>query len=165
MATDETNKGAQPDHPILPTLANAGGVIAAMARQITAELRQDDDDESAQSALAAELERWWHDQAQVEIEQVVPKAIEYGGVGSAVDLVWMGQEIAGMLGRRVDDQEATELGIWVYILGKVARWKAAILEGRRVSDDTLHDISVYCRMAQRNRAVGGWPYPNQERTE
>jgi hypothetical protein len=58
----------------------------------------------------------------------------------------------------VNDEEATEIGIYFYELGKIARWTAAIREGRRVSDDTLHDAGIYIKMAQRNRAVGGWPF-------
>lgn len=159
MASDQTSIGAESRDLLSGQMTEIGRRAAAEVAKLARDIVGTD---SERSELAAELEAWWHTQAQEEVERVVPKAIEYGGVGSAVDLVWMGRELAGMIGRPVDDPEAIELGIWVYILGKVARWKAAILEGRRVSDDTLHDISVYCRMAQRNREVGGWPYANKE---
>lgn len=107
--------------------------------------------ERADAAL--ELGGWWKRVANREIDAVVPKAIEYG----ADDLVVIGQELALLMGRTVGDEEATELGIYFYELGKMARWRSAIREGRRVSDDTLHDIGVYIRMAQRNREVGSWP--------
>lgn len=110
-----------------------------------------------------DLRRWWSNTALEEIERTVPKAVEYGGKGSAVDLIWIGQEMADTLGMgEVPPEIATELSIYFYLLGKMARWKAAIQEGHRVSDDTLFDIGVYVRMAQRNRKVGGWPFPPED---
>lgn len=114
------------------------------------------------SALAGELEQWWYQQAQTEVEAVVTKAIEYGGHGAAIDLIDIGHALGQIAGRELTEEECTEWGIFFYIEGKLARWKAAMIEGRRVSDDTLHDVSVYCRMAQRNRAVGGWPFGKDE---
>jgi hypothetical protein len=32
-----------------------------------------------------------------------------------------------------------------------------VVEGRRVSDDTLFDIEFYTKMARRNRDAGEWP--------
>lgn len=107
--------------------------------------------------LAAELAAWWRATAEAEIDAVVAKATEYGGEGSAIDLLDIGYDLARVAGREVDDEEAMELGMYFYLRGKVSRWTAAIMEGRRVSDDTLHDIGVYVRMAQRSRQVGGWP--------
>lgn len=104
--------------------------------------------------LEGPLRTWWMDTAAVEVEKVVPKAVEYG----ADDLIYIGQELGLLLGRSPSDEEAAELGIYFYELGKMARWRSAIRRGDRVSDDTLHDIGVYIRMAQRVRAVGGWPF-------
>lgn len=111
--------------------------------------------------LAKSLEEWWHEQAQQEVELVVPKAIEYGGHGRAVDLVDIGRDLLrsqNVAEEKITDEWATEVGIYFYLRGKISRWTAAMTEGKRVSDDTLLDISIYCRMAQRNRAVGGWPF-------
>lgn len=109
------------------------------------------DADSVRGALAD----WWREQSEQEIESVVPKAVEY----SAVDLVWIGRTLGLILGRDgLSDEEATELGIFFYEVGKIGRWMGAIAEGRRVSDDTLHDAGIYIKMAQRNRAVGGWPF-------
>jgi hypothetical protein len=104
--------------------------------------------------VAASLERWWMRVAGDEVIRVVPKAVEYG----STDLRDIGRAMAEAAGREVGDEEAVELGIYFYIIGKIARWSDAVKGGgRRVSDDTLHDIGVYVRMAQRNREVGGWP--------
>lgn len=103
--------------------------------------------------MAAELEAWWLDLAQNEILRVVPKAVEYG----STDLHEVGRTLAQTQGRIVEEEEAVELGIYFYLLGKMARWTDAIKRGERPSDDTLHDIGVYVRMAQRTRQVGGWP--------
>jgi hypothetical protein len=62
------------------------------------------------------------------------------------------------LNHAVTEEEATEIGIWGYLVGKVARWTGAIKEGRRVSEDTIFDINIYSKMAMRNRDVGGWPF-------
>jgi adenylosuccinate synthase len=111
--------------------------------------------------LASELELWWTAKAQDEVKPLVDKMIEYGGHGAAMDLIDIGRDlfrIAGRTNEEFTEADATELGIYFYLRGKMARWTAAVSEGRRVSDDTLHDIGIYVRMAQRAREVGGWPY-------
>jgi hypothetical protein len=115
-------------------------------------------DEQKQVALA--LETWWQDKTAADIEAVVPKAVEY----SAIDLIEYGRTLALVMGIKhaVSDEEATEIGIWGYLVGKVARWTGAIKEGRRVSDDTIHDIKIYATMAERTRDVGGWPFGPKE---
>lgn len=102
------------------------------------------------------LTDWWIERSRQEVEAVAPKAVEY----SAVDLIEYGRTLALVMGRNegMTDEEAAEIGMWGYLVGKVARWTGAIKEGRRVSDDTIHDIAVYTKMAQRNRDVGGWPF-------
>lgn len=99
------------------------------------------------------LTGWWMDKANEEASAVVPKAVEYG----ATDLRDIGRDLADCMGRTVTDQEATELGIFFYLRGKLSRWVDAVKRGDRPSDDTIYDIGVYCRMAQRNRDAGGWP--------
>lgn len=106
-----------------------------------------------------ELRQWWMDIAAEEADKAVSKADEYG----SYDLVLLGRVMADMTGFPVVDGESTdetyaELGIMFYIQGKLARWVGAVVEGRRVSDDTLQDIATYTRMVQRVRAVGGWPW-------
>lgn len=117
-------------------------------------------------ALAAELGNWWTKTAEAEIDMVVKKAVEYGGNGAAIDLIQIGQDLAAIAKLTpISDEEATELGIYFYLRGKVSRWTAALAEGRRVSNDTLLDIGIYVRMAQRNRQVGGWPFGNKKEDE
>lgn len=108
--------------------------------------------------LADRLADWWRTKAESEIEQTVAKAIEYG----ATDLIDIGRDLARVAGRQLDDQEAAEWGIFFYLLGKVSRWRSAIERGDRPSDDTLLDIGVYVRMAQRVRESGGWPGVKEE---
>lgn len=104
------------------------------------------------------LDEWWLTTAEDEIARTVPKVREYG----ATDLVDIGQMLARTMKRTVSDEEATELGIFFYLVGKVARWQSAVERGERPSDDTLFDISVYCRMAQRTRYAGGFPGAERE---
>lgn len=102
---------------------------------------------------AEELGQWWMNIAADEVDAVVAKAVEYG----ATDLLDLGRELARINGWTMTDAQCAEAGVYVYLRGKVSRWTAALTEGRQVSDDTLHDIGVYVRMAQRIREVGGWP--------
>lgn len=114
------------------------------------------------------LRKWWVDLAREEVEKVVPKAIEYG----ATDLVEIGRHLreAGVkmpsfVGERERQAIIAELGVYFYVIGKMARWADAVAHGRLVSDDTLHDIGVYVRMAQRIRAAGSWPGVDNNETE
>jgi len=103
-----------------------------------------------------ELRTWWFTKASAEADQTVAKAIEYG----SDDLVEIGRQMATVLhleGPYSTDAELAELGVYFYIIGKLARWTSAIRRGDRPSDDTLLDIGVYVRMAQRIRDAGGWP--------
>jgi len=100
-----------------------------------------------------ELRDWWYKVAHDEVLRTVPKAVEYG----STDLLDIGTMLARTLRRNVTEEEAAELGVFFYLIGKVARWQSAIERGERPSDDTLFDIGVYVRMAQRIRHSGGWP--------
>lgn len=106
-----------------------------------------------------ELLQWWQNTAAADIERSVEKIREYGGSGAARDLIATGRELASLSDRKLDDEAAVELGIYFYMQSKLARWGAAIYEGRRPSDDTIFDLSFYAMMARRNRVVGGWPFP------
>lgn len=109
--------------------------------------------------LRDQLRDWWLDKANLEVSSVVPKAIEYG----STDLAEIGHTMGRMIGRfNMNEEEATDVGIFFYVTGKLARWEAAIKDGRRVSADTLLDIGIYTRMAQRNQDVGGWPFNHEE---
>lgn len=108
-------------------------------------------------AWAAQLRQWWIDLADQDIAGSMAKIVEYGGSGTAYDLLATGHDLAAMNGRHVTDEEAGELAILFYLSSKVNRWMAAAMDGRRPSDDTLLDIVYYGMMARRNRAVGGWP--------
>lgn len=111
-------------------------------------------DEQTTRDLAA-LQDWWSSLAQEEFDKVGGKAVEYG----STDLIEIGRTLAFTQHRHnLTEAEQAELGIYFYIVGKIARWSDAVREGRQVSDDTLHDLGVYCRMAQRVRQVGGWPF-------
>jgi len=108
-----------------------------------------------------DLRDWWMSKAAGEVEPMIAKMMEYGGDGRAIDLIEIGRTLQ-ISGVKVPDDDASsaelsELGIYFYLVGKFARWTAAIAEGRPVSDDTLHDIGIYVRMVQRIRESGGWP--------
>lgn len=103
--------------------------------------------------LMNELRLWWTGKSREDSELVVSKYKEYGNTA----LVEVGQQLASITGREVSEAEAQELGIWFFMVGKMARWKTAILKGERVSEDTLNDLAVYAFMARRVHEKGGWP--------
>lgn len=109
-----------------------------------------------ENVIGDDIEQWWTRKAMGEISDMVAKTREYGGSGKALDLIGIGRDLAAVAGREVDDQEATEIGIWFYIRGKVGRAMAAVADGRLPSDDTIHDLLVYGRMLQRVRETGVW---------
>lgn len=115
-----------------------------------------DVDKTPAQRMMQALSDWWMDTAADEVRLVAPKAVEY----SAIDLIEYGRTLALVMGinHPITEEEATEIGIWGYLVGKVARWTGAIKEGRRVSTDTIFDIKIYAKMAERNRDVGGWPF-------
>jgi hypothetical protein len=104
---------------------------------------------------AQELSFWWMSMAENEVGQTVAKAIEYG----STDLIDIGRSMARYAGRgdALTDQEAALLGVFFYLEGKLSRWRSAITRGELPSRDTLLDIGVYARMAQRIMDTGGWP--------
>jgi len=124
------------------------------------------EDTKAEDALADGLSKWWLSAAKDEVEPLIAKMIEYGGMSRATDLEEIGRGLVhsgvkpwerAHVDRALETRQYQEMGIYFYLLGKFARWTAAVAEGRPVSDDTLLDIGIYVRMAQRVRAVGGWP--------
>jgi len=109
---------------------------------------------------SVELINWWMQKAEGEARAAANKAREYG----AGDLEEIGRRLDA-LGVKLPmgpagawrTPQLIEGGIYFYIVGKMARWNDAMSRGEAVSDDTIHDIIVYCRMIQRTREVGGWP--------
>ena len=114
--------------------------------------------------VVGDLQGWWEQTAHDEVANLVAKMTEYGGLSRATDLTEIGRHLsdAGVATPKLateqeQEEYLQELGIYFYIVGKMARWTAAVKEGRSVSDDTLLDIGIYVRMAQRARQSGGWP--------
>lgn len=104
--------------------------------------------------LTHELRQWFQDQADKEAKLVAPKAIEYG----SRSMIAQGKGLAELSGTaHISDQDAFELAVWDMVRLKVGRWTEAVMHGKPVSDDTLLDIGIYVKMAQRNRAAGSWP--------
>ena len=146
------------------------GVSDAMKRaeglSVAREVYEIKEDPTERPVEWSELRGWWEQTAHDEIAGLIGKMEEYGGMHRATDLTEIGRAMveAGVtpLGGgggpiEVQEQWYQELGAYFYLRGKFARWGAAIIEGRPVSDDTLHDIAIYTRMVQRIRARGGWP--------
>lgn len=143
MLTNRMNVDIRPNAAVDP-----GMVTSAFQTLLNA-----DEPQPMPTAAEVELANWWRDKAEAEIGQTVSKAIEYG----STDLIDIGHSLARVAGRTVGDGQAAEWGIFFYLEGKLSRWRSAMERGVPVSDDTLLDIGVYARMAQRIRATGGWP--------
>lgn len=103
---------------------------------------------------ASDLSHWWKTTTASDAHNVVPKAVEYG----SDSLLFLGGEVARLMGLEdPSDSKKTELAIYVYLVGKVARWSSALSKGQQVSADTLLDITTYSLMARRVQQSGGWP--------
>lgn len=100
-----------------------------------------------------DLAAWWAAVAAEDVEPAAIKAKEYG----STDLVIIGRTMREMIGIPPDVVTDEEIGIMFYGLGKIARAISAIGAGRKPSDDTWHDITVYSMMVRRVREVGTWP--------
>lgn len=153
MSPDPTMTGS------LPVLRETQAALATErggkhVERTTAEQRRDD-----LEAQYQEIEKWWRAVTDVDIDDTLPKALEYG----AGDLDHMGQGLLMLQGdvwEGGDEKErravGQELAILFYISGKVSRALAAAQQGRRMSDDTIRDIRVYSVMLQRVRDTGKW---------
>lgn len=96
---------------------------------------------------------WWLADAREVAEATMPKAVEYG----STELIETGRVLADQMGMgSVSDQEAMEVTIYAYMLGKMGRWSSAIKRGARVSDDTILDLQVYATMIRKIRQTGEW---------
>lgn len=103
---------------------------------------------------ANELEKWWLELAQEQVTKTVPKAVDYG----SDDLRDLGAWLAGEMGLEgADEGTLVQLGIVMYIRGKLARVASAIKDGRAPSRDTWFDLIVYPTMGLRALEVGAWP--------
>lgn len=122
-------------------------------------MKHADIDAVANQRMVDALQDWWIERARQEIEQVGPKAVEYG----PNSMIEVGRAMGRMSGRDLTDEEAIEVACMFYISGKLGRWVDAVAHGKRPSDDTIHDIGIYIKMAQRNREVGGWPFAPEEK--
>jgi len=118
-------------------------------QDVAAALRQETPTKDAPTVQ--NLADWWLEETKLELDSVLPKAIEYG----SADLKVIGFALSQMIG---EPKGVTndELGIAFYVLGKVARLIGGYADGRSPSTDTWHDIAIYTKMAQYARENGGW---------
>ena len=96
------------------------------------------------------LEQWWMADARQQLDATVAKMAEYG----AGDLDAIGHTLGNMV-TNPPPVSFTELGIYFYIVGKLARITDALQHGRAPSDDTWFDLEVYTKMVRAIRA-GKW---------
>ncbi|WIC89821.1 hypothetical protein SEA_SAPO_51 [Gordonia phage Sapo] len=100
---------------------------------------------------------WWVQHSLQEALPTVAKAKEYGTVELVEAGRLLGSQLTGYQGKPVNDQQALELQVYQYVVGKLGRWTAAVRRGEPVSDDTLFDLGVYARLVQKARETGEWP--------
>lgn len=105
-----------------------------------------------QLARAHHLANWWLAKSKAEIAAMVPKAIRYG----SSDLLLMGAAMQLLFPGLSDKVSGQELGVWFYVLGKVARLLGGYAQGELPDIDSWWDMKVYATMAQHIREFGGW---------
>lgn len=141
-----------PRLPLVADTLDTSG-IQNISRYIDPELVADNAVLNDASAMEAALNEWWLKRAEGEARAVVPKAIAYG----SNSLMQLGRKLAQLQNREVPDDEALELGCWINAVQKIERWTDAVMRGERCSDDSIYDLGIYVKMAQRIRDVGSWP--------
>jgi hypothetical protein len=94
------------------------------------------------------LHNWWTQHASDEVDAMLKKLDEYG----AGDLYEIGYQIAKVAQREVTREQAYELGVMFYAVGKMQRIISAAEQSREASTDTWHDLAVYSKMVLANRA-------------
>lgn len=95
------------------------------------------------------LDKWWCEHAAAESAAMLRKLDEYG----TGDLHEIGARLAELAQWRTPTkQQAYELGVMFYLIGKMQRVITAAHLQRDASDDTWHDIAVYAKMVMANRA-------------
>jgi hypothetical protein len=104
------------------------------------------------ATVESDLRAWWETTSEQDLEETVPKAVEYG----SQSMIDYGRTLARVAGRKVTDAEALEWAIFAYMAGKLGRWTAALQRGEKVSDDTLKDLTIYSLMARKVRETGEW---------
>lgn len=110
------------------------------------------------------LMAWWLNTSLCDFNAGAPKVEEYG----AHDLEIMGAVLGVLIykdrlnmifqGRQATKLPVwTELAVWFYVLGKVARLVSDYMAERPGKPDTWHDITFYSMMARRIQESGQWP--------
>lgn len=103
--------------------------------------------------LADQLREWWLHIGKQDATLVAEKYQEYGNTA----LLEVGHQLADLWGHKVSDGDAQMLGVYFFMVGKMARWKTALLKGEQPSRDTLDDLAVYATMARNIMEHGNWP--------
>lgn len=103
----------------------------------------------------AYIQQWWEQQSTAEAKSIAPKAYEYG----QQSLINLGSQLVQFRGenpKKYSDAQLMFTAVWFYVNGKIQRWNDAAYRGLAVSDDTLHDLACYIKMAQYIRKHGTW---------
>lgn len=100
-----------------------------------------------------ETGQWLYAYIDREVGVMLQKAAEYG----SVELIEAGRTLSSIMSiDDIPDSWAAENQIYMYVTGKLGRWTAAMRRGEQVSQDTIHDIFVYCLMVLKLRETGEW---------
>lgn len=87
---------------------------------------------------------WWQLTSNRDLNAMLPKRVSYG----AADLRIIGRAMAELVGKpEMSDEEAVELGIAFYAVGKCARIISGFTTGGDRTD-SWHDLTVYSLMAR-----------------
>lgn len=127
---------------LLKALTEALGPIRVVSLE---DLEQDLDDVTAEDRNVHQ----WRKNSERLLEAWAPKAAEYGSqdlaeIGKHVFEIALGPDGNGHPASSELDYNA---GVYFYLIGKLARWHAALQRGQMVSQDTIDDIITYGFMA------------------
>ncbi len=109
---------------------------------------RDADDSAAVGKETRQFIDWWERTSEKDLRVMLPKRVAYG----AADLRIIGRGMAELVGKpEMSDEEAVELGVAFYALGKVARIVSGFTTGGDRTD-SWHDLTVYSMMARACRS-------------
>lgn len=103
----------------------------------------------------ARLAAWYNKQTDADRDMGLAKRRDYG----SADLILMAagmRILANSPAWDPSEQDAIEMALGFYQLGKIARKFGAWAQGKQPNIDSDVDLGVYAMMARRVREVGSW---------
>lgn len=116
--------------------------------------------EVAEDRREEAFREYFHNLIREILDGAVPKAKTYGthelaNLGRTLFETIHADSTRGIY-NKASDQAAISTAVWFYVIGKTARWSAAVRRGEQPTQDTVVDVLVYCLMWLKVNETGEW---------